>query len=227
MRMWRRSSTRASRRPRRGFTLIELLVVIAIIMLLAAIALPVLNKAARQARAVKCVGNLKQLAVATVAYAGANDGRLPNAYVTLTELSLGASWPTWLQRKKRVMDGTPEGGQIWAFYRDAPLIVCPSDSEGNHVFSYSMPVMVGHRMIEQADNTSESILILGEHEKYHLATTSIEGGFGSIDRPAVRHGRRTPVGYFDGRAALVEFPGGYEAYDVEIPPWGYNDRFPP
>lgn len=210
-----------------GFTLIELLVVIAIIMLLAAIALPVLNQAARQARTVKCIGQLKQLGAAFVAYAGAHDGILPNAYRTQKEVALGANWPTWLQRQKRVMAGTPDGGQLWSYYREAGLIVCPSDSEGNHVFSYSVPVMCGHRMIEGPDNASEAILVLGEHEKYHLATTSIEGGFGSIDRPSDRHGRRTPVGFFDGQARLVEFVGGYIAYDVEIPPWGYNDVFPP
>ena len=212
---------------RAGFTLIELLVVIAVIMLLAALALPVMNQAARQARAVKCIGNLKQLSASFVAYSGAHDGMLPNAYVTLKELALGASWPTWLQLKKRVMEGTPEGGQLWSYYRDPGLVLCPSDAEGNHVFSYSLPVMVGHRMIEMADNPSESILILGEHEKYHLGSGSVEGGFGSIDRPSLRHGTKTPVGFFDGRARLVEFPLAYEAYDVEIPPWGFNDVFPP
>ena len=211
----------------RAFTLIELLVVIAIIMLLAALALPVLNQATRQARAVKCVSGIKQLATCFVAYAGDHDGMLPNAYVTLKELSLGASWPTWLQRKKRVMDGTPEGGQIWSYYRDKALVLCPSDREGNGVFSYSSPVMVGHRLLEQAENTSESMMLLGEHEKYHLGFHSVEGGFGSIDRPSVRHGRRTPTAFFDGQARLIEYPTAYEAYDVYIAPWGYNDVYPP
>ena len=212
---------------RTAFTLIELLVVIAVIMVLAALALPVMNQAAKQARAVKCVGNLKQLAAAFVTYTGDHDGMLPNAYLTLRQIDLGAKWPTWLQREERVMDGTPEGGQLWSYYRDPGLVLCPSDAKGNRVFSYSIPLMIGHRMLEQADNSSEATLILGEHEKYHLATTWIEGGFGSIDRPSVRHGRRTPVGFFDGRARLVEFPVGFEAYDLEIPPWGYNDRTPP
>jgi prepilin-type N-terminal cleavage/methylation domain-containing protein/prepilin-type processing-associated H-X9-DG protein len=60
----------------KAFTLIELLVVIAIIAILAAILMPVLNKAELKAQGIQCMSNQKQLCSGWIMYAGDNLGRL-------------------------------------------------------------------------------------------------------------------------------------------------------
>ena len=59
------------------FTLIELLVVIAIIAVLAGILMPALSSARARGRAVKCQGNLSQLALVYNGYADDSGGYLP------------------------------------------------------------------------------------------------------------------------------------------------------
>jgi prepilin-type N-terminal cleavage/methylation domain-containing protein len=62
---------------RKGFTLIELLVVIAIIAILAAILFPVFAQAREKARAISCLSNVKQLALAILMYTQDWDEKWP------------------------------------------------------------------------------------------------------------------------------------------------------
>jgi prepilin-type N-terminal cleavage/methylation domain-containing protein/prepilin-type processing-associated H-X9-DG protein len=69
-----------NRANRFGFTLIELLVVIAIIAILAALLLPALSSARRQAQKTACLSNIKQLGTAWTMYNGENQGRIPSCW---------------------------------------------------------------------------------------------------------------------------------------------------
>ena len=62
----------------KAFTLIELLLVIAIIGILAGLLLPVLNKAKGKAHSIKCLSNVKQLALGWLLYASNHDAKYAN-----------------------------------------------------------------------------------------------------------------------------------------------------
>ena len=218
------------RRAPRGFTLIELLVVIAIIMLLAALALPVLNQAARQARATNCIGNLRQLAVSFRSYTNNADGILPGTEGGCQPYPR----PTWLYPEHPWEKGDlasmwpemPTKGTLFPYYREPELIHCPGDNDGNGKLSYSVPQCVAHHVMDNVVNSRDAILIMEEHPKYniggHADPARREGGYGCSDRPAGRHSGRTAIAFFDARAELTRFPDGFTANELWVDPWGHS-----
>jgi prepilin-type N-terminal cleavage/methylation domain-containing protein/prepilin-type processing-associated H-X9-DG protein len=114
--MWHRRSAGA-------FTLIELLVVIAIIALLMAILLPALGRAKEQAKATRCLANLKQIGLAMHAYAGDYDYLLPRA-----ELRPGVAIYTGIDMRWPVLFMPYVGGLSDNFenYYELKIYDCPS-----------------------------------------------------------------------------------------------------
>ena len=88
------------------FTLIELLVVIAIIGILAALLLPALNMARESARQIYCLGNLKQIGLASLNYSNDFDSWNP----TGTKYD-GSLWPGYATPP----GATSFGGEIWGY----------------------------------------------------------------------------------------------------------------
>lgn len=113
------SAPRQAISRRMAFTLVELLVVIAIIMVLIAIFLPTINVVREQARTIKCLANLRQIGLATYAYAADHKG-----HVYHTE-SRGGFWGFLLVNNKYL------SASIQAFSVDGPnssdsVFRCPS-----------------------------------------------------------------------------------------------------
>ena len=132
-----------------GFTLIELLVVIAIIAILAAILLPVLDKAKQKAVESSCLNNHKQLALAWSIYKNDNNGYLVIDDPVTGTGTLGATnLPSWVYGDMTTPDETNSAliqeGLLFDDVKSVSIFHCPADNVAQapettpHIRSYSM-----------------------------------------------------------------------------------------
>jgi prepilin-type N-terminal cleavage/methylation domain-containing protein/prepilin-type processing-associated H-X9-DG protein len=117
---------------RNAFTLIELLVVIAIIAILAALLFPALAKAKGQGYRIRCLSNLRQLALAMHMYHQDHNDTFPSAEDSQGLLSK-SDWIPWTAYQTDIaQDGTfrnyPSQGLLpYLGHVSRDLFTCPAD----------------------------------------------------------------------------------------------------
>jgi prepilin-type N-terminal cleavage/methylation domain-containing protein/prepilin-type processing-associated H-X9-DG protein len=115
----------------RAFTLVELLVVIAIIAILAAILLPVLDKARQRSQTTACLSNMKQLQMCYRMYVDDNNDYLPpNEAIP----NMDVSWVLG-DAQNDVTTTNIQNGLIYHYNQQVKIYACPANtliiSDGN------------------------------------------------------------------------------------------------
>ncbi len=150
------------RRAQAGFTLVELMVVVTIISVLAALLLPVLDKATAAAKAAYCASNTRQIFLGVSEYAGDNGGYLVTAICPIGLVDASSARIFWQVSLSKYVTGviytdpnTYDLSKAFmaAHCRESSFQVyhCPADtkkwmfpiySEGQS-WSYGVPISLG------------------------------------------------------------------------------------
>ena len=184
-----------------GFTLVELLVVIAIIAILAALLLPALDKAKGRSKAVNCLSNLKQLAVAAQLYAADNGGLLPENHPG------NSCTNCWTRGDMGTLDATNTAllrqGKLFSYAGREEVFRCPADAPAR-ARSYAMNSWMGSREMEKQSAPTG-------YRTFVKDTECAAGGAAKLWYLADEHPRTLDDGWFlvtlDDSRPFASFPG--------------------
>lgn len=143
----------------RGFTLVELLIVIAIIAILAAMLMPALGRARREALTTSCRNNQRQLNLALQLYATEHNDSLPlNNYVynveDKTPIFRTNSWAPGLAPYDLTTSNLT-AGLFFRYLRSTAVFLCPSDQ--SRVRNFDDTPLPGAPRRTRSYNLSQSI----------------------------------------------------------------------
>jgi prepilin-type N-terminal cleavage/methylation domain-containing protein/prepilin-type processing-associated H-X9-DG protein len=149
-----------------AFSLVELLVVIAVIGILAAISLPVIQRAQEEGRATACISNLHQIGMALQLYVDSNNNTLPIMRDAPTDTNQLATntFPT-----VNVVLGSELG--------NTNVLRCPSDFQGIYQLtgsSYSWNSLLNgenanHLVVLGMNFKPQAIPVFFDKESFHAA----------------------------------------------------------
>src|SRR5579859_1047471 len=113
-----------------AFTILELIIVIGIIMLLAGILFPLVGRIKEAGKRTQCLGNLRSLTQAWLAYAGENNSRFCSSLRNTGDpggITPGFYWG-WLNTTPPNPLDIVRRGNLWSFVNNTDTFRCPDDT---------------------------------------------------------------------------------------------------
>ena len=175
-----------------GFTLIELLVALAIISLLVASLLPALGRTRDAARAILCLSNIRQLAMAMTLYTADHNGY----YARPTDSPAG------------LIDPKQIGGAVWFNALDHYLHLARKDyQDGNtaqrNQAQYKQDPIWLEPIIADASRGQKGNRTIKMNEHFNTGSPAMDDSTGPFARDADLRRRAAIVLFVDGRAQDV------------------------